>query len=50
MKMTTQDQTKRQSRRYEAPKVEILDVEIAQNILNGSGHTPTVPDFPGEDW
>lgn len=48
-KMTTK-QKNNQIRRYETPKIDALNVEMAQNILNGSGTTPTLPDYPGEDW
>jgi hypothetical protein len=32
---------------YIAPDIEVIDIELAQNILQGSGK---VNDFEGEDW
>ncbi|HOM63457.1 MAG TPA: hypothetical protein PL097_06485 [Dysgonamonadaceae bacterium] len=32
---------------YEAPAIEVTDIETEQNILGGSG---TPPDFDGGDW
>lgn len=32
---------------YEAPEIEVIDIETEQNILGGSA---TTPDMPGEDW
>ncbi|MGI5847350.1 MAG: hypothetical protein ACOX5T_04920 [Candidatus Cryptobacteroides sp.] len=32
---------------YTAPNIEVIDIELTQNILQGSGN---VDDFDGEDW
>jgi len=32
---------------YEAPEIEVTDIETEQNILGGSA---TPPDFSGDDW
>jgi hypothetical protein len=32
---------------YEAPDIEVTDIETEQNILGGSA---TPPDLPGNDW
>lgn len=40
-------QTKKRIGRYEAPEIEVIDIETEQNILGGSG---TTPDMPGEMW
>lgn len=34
---------------YKAPKVEVIEVELAQNILANSNNN-TLPDMPGEDF
>ncbi len=33
--------------RYTAPDIEVVEIELTQNILNGSGN---IFDFDGEDW
>ena len=33
---------------YIAPKIEVVEIELEQNIFAGSGVTPS--DMPGEDW
>ncbi len=33
--------------RYTVPDIEVVDIELTQNILNGSGY---VNNFDGEDW
>jgi hypothetical protein len=32
---------------YTAPDIEVIEVELAQNLLQGSGN---LNDFGGEDW
>lgn len=34
---------------YEAPEIEVTDIETDQNILGGSGGGD-IPDLTGDDW
>ncbi|MDD7447649.1 MAG: hypothetical protein SPJ29_03995 [Phocaeicola sp.] len=34
---------------YVAPRIEVVDIEMSQNILAGSGDG-VLPDFGGQDW
>lgn len=36
---------------YIAPKIEVVEIEIEQNILlSGSGGPSSLPGMPGSDW
>ena len=44
-------QTKHVVEHYEAPDIEITDIEISQNILGGSDNPGNAPgDIPINDW
>ena len=36
--------------RYAAPDIEVVEIELIQNILQGSGFGNAPGDFEGEDW
>ena len=46
MKTEQTNQQKTTVEPYVAPAVEVLDIELRQNILSGSGDD--IPDIPGE--
>ena len=35
---------------YTAPSIEVIEIELTQNILQGSGGGNAPGDFGGEDW
>ncbi len=35
---------------YASPTIEVVEIELTQNILQGSGFGNAPGDFEGEDW